>query len=507
MTGLRPVPKFQTMAVWELTYDLLRQILLATTEGQVENLTLSSQHTTFSAEDAKSLSHTVAELLQLRPEDVCTKLSKRRKTKNASDTVASVFVHTKILVSKIHSVFDTESTGFLGRKQCQEFLNAVRIMPADDYERFATGIGADPRIGINSRRLMKFYRKQSRSALEEEFELLMAKRAQSIDKESLKSLAVRDMVSRLFQEYDNDGDGFLNHIEFSGMINDLIDLSEEHYGEICEKVKVSVSEGLDVAATVRWYSLEACTAQLIMDYERVVLMLSPTAAATTEAAPAWAVTSSAATNLNQTSLVLPVADHICDMMNSGRYSECVAFIDCELQGDSCRSASAHSGNAASSSPAAQCRQNKHEEGAAECNLVRGDVAAALNAPDEKCRRAYLRLTRGHAHFKLEKWDMALADFQAAMKAGGADGGGQYRHPNLLRRVRMCKRRCHAPEPPTTNSVVVELDTRSVAKPDTRSVAEPKHPDPYDDFTLSVEQLLEEFKQEDRMRSGVAQPQQ
>jgi hypothetical protein len=103
--------------------------------------------------------------------------------------------------------------------------------------------------------------------------------------------------------------------------------------------------------------------------------------------------------------------------------------------------------------------------------------------------------------------MALADFQAAMKAGGADGGGQYRHPNLLRRVRMCKRRCHAPEPPTTNSVVVELDTRSVAKPDTRSVAEPKHPDPYDDFTLSVEQLLEEFKQEDRMRSGVAQPQQ
>ena len=47
------------------------------------------------------------------------------------------------------------------------------------------------------------------------------------------------MVSRLFQEYDNDGDGFLNHIEFSGMINDLIDLSEKHYEEICEKVKVS----------------------------------------------------------------------------------------------------------------------------------------------------------------------------------------------------------------------------------------------------------------------------
>eukprot|EP01047_Picozoa_sp_COSAG01_P026753 COSAG01_NODE_1735_length_9365_cov_3.816318_2_plen_152_part_00 len=124
---------------------------------------------------------------------------------------------------------------------------------------------------------------------------------------------------------------------------------------------------------------------------------------------------------------------------------------------------------------------------------RGHGALEFDAkiPKGKCRRAHLRLTRGHAHFKMNEWSKALMDFEAVMKFGDVEGFGKYKHPNLLRRVRMCKRRCNSPVTPPRDPVV-ELDFSSGEE------SQPE--DPFGDCALSVEQLLKEFKEEDRIRA-------
>jgi hypothetical protein len=443
--------KVARVVMWQLSAHNVLQLILGRPAPPPKDF--DSVVISYTREQALKLSRKVADLLGLAPADVSTRVVKA--TKSAHEIAATIYVRTESLVANIHATFDKGSTGHLTYSETREFLATIRSLDPEDYKCFCCSVGADPVEGIDRETLLNFYLTCEPSSLVEEFKLLTAHfssqatvdaasataaSADAGDESATTALSHEEMVKKIFEEFDADGDGLLSFDEFSSVLSSMCALTQEQFVVICESLEAQPAAGLSVTALTYWYENEASLDQLHLDYGRVVLGLESAAStpsgnqkASTSAVmkgeqdspkhgdcPSSCVPCSQG-NSSSLSCSCPILRRVNVMMESGQYTDCVKLLS-ELMLPSTPVETTTAGN----------KPNMQSPDASASEVSSATLAAA-DQSEEMCRQSFLRIARGNAYFKLSEYTLALSDYESAVSGSVCEVSGE-----LQRRIRICK---------------------------------------------------------------------
>ena len=447
--------KVMRVVMWQLSaHDVLQLILGRPAPPPAD---FNGGVISYTREQALKLSRKVAEVLGFGPADVSTRVVKA--TRSAQEIAATVYIRTESLVAKIHAAFDNDGSGYLSYLETRNFLGTIRSLDPNDYTCFCDSVGADPAEGIDRDTLLQFYQTCEPSSLADEFQLLSAHfssqpaavevptdtiacsidAAEADDEAKEKVAAVlshEQMVKKIYEEFDADGDGRLSFDEFSVVLSSMCTLTLEQFAVLCASLGMQLEAGLTVPALTRWYENEASLDQLHLDYDRVVLGL--------ESAPN--PSGNPTTALPVSIVQAPLADHesndsgrcsqyncscsrsvsrrVNAMMESCQYKACVELLSGLIVPTT---------DNAEPPPCPPCGKTSVLASSLTQQTTGGSTTGGGHQSEEACRQSFLRVARGNALFKLSDYTLALMDYESALTGSRCEVSGE-----LQRRIRICK---------------------------------------------------------------------
>ena len=453
------------VVIWKISaQNVMRMILGYAASPPIDE---DSTVTSFTREHALKLTRKVANVLRLAPADVSTRIVKTPKS--AGEIAAFVYVRTESFVSKIHAAFDSNKSGYLSFVETKKFLSTIRCMDHADYIAFCRSVGAEPSDGISKETLLKFYMTCETGSLVEEFQLLAASfssqpstpasRNSHDDQFDVSNFSLLDMVHKIYENFDKDGDGMLKFDELSSVLGSMLALTEKQFEDICEALGVDPSLGLTASALMKWYENEANMDQLHLDYSNAVLRLVPGVADTTQARLRVQLDNDRREDYAAPNRVVVNSASTCDnvqraqaLLQDGKYAACVSLLSRMI-----RSAAESKQNAADHASTDESADIDHENAREPRQQQHG---ARWKEDEAMCRQAFLYAMRGNARFKLCEYSHALCDYEKALVTAGMKW--EELCGEQQRRIRICKLKLRQNSEETDGRTETALDEQMTA---------------------------------------------